>query len=271
MGLPDRVGQAWGGPRGGTSWEDLGDSFTLQNHTTISATTSAPGLFPAYTVTRRNPFYNNSGIAQSLNSDNLDQTDLIQTCYGFQVSSSVVQAPLTNLTITLSVYRTIGTLAVNPNATVTSLILSLPLTQTIVTGSSVQLTNVTTGAVTTLTTSGSSPAGGTTLNITSTAINIPVGSTLTWQVGNTYAFGWLGVSSGSGGTPAFPVGGSILAPANTSNPFVVVGPTGAGWFAQTTIQTGFIPVQEGDVLMINTLTATGTATVNVLNIQPLIT
>lgn len=269
MGLPDRFTIAKGGPRQGTCWDDEGDSFTLQNHATISATTTVPGLFAAQTVTRPNPFIAAGNVVESI-LETVDATQIIQTLYGFQVTASVLQAALTNLTLTLSVYRTVGQQSGAGASGTTSLPLKLALTGAIPSGSTLTITKVDGSASTTVTTSAAAARGDTSIAVTSVNLTgYADGSNLSWQVGNNPAFGWIG---GSGGTPAFPVGVSVVSPAVAANTSLIT--SGAvAWPSPngvTAANAAGIPVQWGDSLMLNCVTSSSTATVQVLNIQPLL-
>ncbi len=97
------------------------------------------------------------------------------------------------------------------------------------------------------------------------------GSFITWQVGGAYAFGW---TAGAGaGTPAFPAGGSVVAPYNASNTFVVNTTGQPGWAGPggtTSALGGSIHLQPGDALVLNVVTDSSTFATSILDIQTFI-
>jgi hypothetical protein len=276
MGLTDRSSEAIGGPRGGTAWFDCGDSFTLagngtNGHTSFTVTTTLPGNIAAQTVTRPNSFYLNYNQPLAY-QDFLDSTQLIQTLYGFQVTASAAMGAQTTLNLSMSVYRTVGTLSGAGGAATTSVPLTNPLTQAIPSGSTLTITKVdSSGTSASLTTSAVANAGATSIPITSANLTgYATLSNISWQVGNNPAFGWL--ASGTG-TPAFPLGVSVVTPiiaANTSliTSGVIPWPAPNG---TTTAQTGCLPMQFGDGIVVTCTASSGTVTCQVLNIQPLMT
>jgi hypothetical protein len=282
MGLTDRSSEAIGGPRGGTAWFDCGDSFslaTIAGSTTPSTviTTTQPGLIVCQTVTRPNPFYLSSLSSSQTYGDVLDATNVIQTLYGFQVTAAVVMASSIHLTLTMSVYRVVGLTSGAGASGTTSITLKAPLTQAIPDESTLTITKVD-GSASTTTTIGPDvgvAAGATTIPVDSVNLTGYADSSfIVWQVGNAYAFGW---AAGAGaGTPAFPVGASIIAPANTTpatgNSSLVAGT--AAWpgpGGTTTALAAGLPVQAGDALVLNIVTDSATVTAQPMNIQPLLT
>jgi hypothetical protein len=279
MGLTDRSTQSIGGPRGGTTWFDCGDSFslaTIAGSTTPSTviTTTQPGLIVCQTVTRPNPF-----IATTLGTivsyqDVLDSTNIVQTLYGFQVTSAVVMQSTIHLTLTMSVYRVVGLTSGAGASGTTSITLKSALTQAIPDESTLTITKVDGSASTTATVGPDvgAFAGATTIPVDSVNLTGYADSSfIVWQVGNGPAFGW---TAGAGaGTPAFPAGASIVAPAVAANTSLVT--TGAiGWGGPggtTAALAAALPVQAGDALVLNILTDSSTVTAQPMNIQPLMT
>lgn len=267
MGLTDRRAESQGGPRGGTCWFDTGDSFTLQNHATVTATTT-PNNLVAQTVTRPNQAIMNGALLVTVNDEALDATNVIQTLYGFQITAGAVLAPASTLTLSLSVYRQIGSVqtALTNGVAVTNIALQAPLNQPLPSGSVVTLTNAA-GNSTTATLSAAAAFGATNLAINSLtpANTYGVGSQITWQVGNQAAFGWL--NGAGGGTPTFPAFTSVLAPPLTGNTSLVT----TGGSAAGTVGNSGLPVNAGDSLVVTLVTSSGTVVVPVSNLQPLLT
>lgn len=276
MSLTSRANQSVGGPRGGTTWSDDGGGTLLAqiaNSTTPTfvVTTTQPGLLPLYVVSRPNPFVATNATAIATNQDVLDSTAIVQTLYGFQVAASVLQAATVHLTMALSVYRTIGQLSAT-GLNGTSITLKNPLTQALPNSASLTATKADGSGSTTVTLTAAAPAGATVLTVTSVDLTLYlVNSYFTYQVGGASAFGWT--AGAAAGTPAFPLGGSVVAPINTANTAVVT--TGAvvwnGAGAPTAANSGMIPLQAGDLVAMNVVTDSATVTAAPLCVQLFIT
>lgn len=275
MALTTRSAQAIGGPRGGTTWIDSGNDYSLggsgtNGPTTFTATTSLPGNIVIQTIPLPNPFYDSVGNLLAV-QDILDSSNQIQHLYGFQVCASAAFSAQTTLTLEASVYRFVGTTASTfAPGTVTSIPLAAPLTQTIASGQTLTITH--TGATnTTLTLSAQAAMGSSTLLVNSVNLSsYAVGDWISWQVGGGAAFGWVG---GSGGTPVLPLGVPIVSPIITNTALVTTnaipwpGPLGT-----TSAQTGAIGLHAGDSIVLNCVTSTSTvASIPTLNISTLIT
>lgn len=275
MALTERAIQSVGGPRGGSTWSDSGNGFAVSGGgtngpATFTATTTLPGLMAVQTIGRPNPFYLNYGQGLA-NQDFLDSTQIFQTLYGFQVSSSVVFAAAATLTMTMSVFRTVALLSGAGGNPVTSMPIKAPITQAIPSGSTLTITN-SAGTATSLTTSAITPAGATAIPISSVSLAAFADSnSISWQVGNGPAFGWIAPATG---TPVFPQGVSVVAPIVAANTSVIT--AGAlPWPAPngtTTAQAGALPLQAGDTLMLNLVTSSSTvAGIPLIDIEPIIT
>ncbi|HXA90641.1 MAG TPA: hypothetical protein VNW96_19155 [Mycobacterium sp.] len=270
MATTDRAGITRGGPRGGTEWADMGDSFTLQNHATVTATTT-PNNLAAYTVTRPNAAILTAqsaggGVLQTVVDDFLDASNVIQTLYGFQVQASSVLAPQSTLTLSLSVYRQVGTLGVTVTGGVpiTSITLAVGLTQPIPSGQTLTLTNAA-GNTQVVTLSAAAVFGQKVIPISSVtpANTYAIGNPAVWQVGGQAAFGWL---AAGGGTPLFAAGASVLAPGLTGNTSLIT----TGGSAAGTVGNSALSLQAGDSVVATIVTSAGTVVVPVCNVQPLI-
>jgi hypothetical protein len=249
MGLKERAEVAVGGPDGGSTWGDEGDSFTLQNHTAVTATTTA-NILPGQTITLPNTTLA-GGLAAP---DQLQPGVAIQTLSGAQISSPAGLAAASNLTLALSVYRNIGLgVALTASVAVTQLTLKAPLVSPMPSAQTIALTN-SAGNTTTATLSAAAVVGQQIVFINSlTPANAySTASYAIIQVGNNQAFGWL--SSGSG-TPLFPVNATLSMPAIAAN---------------TAIINGGIPLIPSDMIAVTLQTSSSTVSVPVCNIQPLI-
>lgn len=264
-----------GGPDGQGTWGDEGDSFTLQNHSTISMTTTAPGAFPAQTVTRVNTAL--PGQSGGPLPGTLAAGAAIQTISGFQCSNGqTAMAAASNVNFGIRVTRNIGLGVALTNTTITSFVPGAPLLAPIPSGASIYFTNPT-GTTFTAVTSALVPAGSTIVPVTSvsTGAAFPVGApgamagtsvvlavgglgtqitNATPQVPSTgdLAFGWL--VSGAG-TPVFPANSSVLMPALAANIAVV---------------NGMLPMAASDNIQVYLITTSSTFTMQVMTIQPLL-
>jgi hypothetical protein len=267
VGLTDRRAESEGGPRGGTCWFDTGDSFTLQNHATITANTTLNQLC-AQTVTRPNLAFLKGSQLVTINDDALDATNVIQTLYGFQITMGAALAASAALTLSMSVYRVVGALAtaITGGVAITSATLAAPgLAQPLPSGSVLTLTNAAgnTQAVT-LSAAAAFAQQILAINSVTPANSYAVGNMAVWQVGNQAAFGWL--NSGAG-TPTFPAFASALGPPLTGNTSLIT----TGGSAAGTVGNAALPVQAGDSLIVNLVTSAGTVIVPISNLQPLLT
>jgi hypothetical protein len=277
MAITTRSAQSVGGPRGGTAWFDSGEGFllaTIAGSTTPTTviTTTQPGLIPMQVISRPNPFFLTTLGSVATNQDVLDPTTILNTLYGFQVAASVVQAATIHLTLNLSVFRTVGLLSGAGTSAMTSIPLKAALTQAIPTAATLTITRVDGSATgTTLTLSAAAPAGATTLAVNSVNLSnaqFADGAYITYQVGGGPAFGWI---AGAGaGTPTFPVGATVMAPAIAANTSLVT-PASATWLGPGgTATTAGIPLQAGDVLVLNVLTDSSTVTASPIMIETLV-
>jgi hypothetical protein len=274
MGLKERAEISVGGPDGQGTWGDEGDSFTLQNHTTISVTTTAPGPFPAQTITRGNTIMAGNQLAP----DTLPNAGApIQTWSGIQVSNGATSmAAATNLNFYFRVCRNIGLgTAITASVAITQITSGSPLVAPIPSGASIYLTNVT-GNTQTVVTSAAVAAGQTIIPITSvtpgsayptgtpglmngTSAVLAVGglgTNLTSSTGGAITtdacFGWLVANTG---TPLFPANGTVIAPALATN---------------TAVVNGMLTMCESDNLQVFLITGSSTFTMQVVNCQPLL-
>jgi hypothetical protein len=248
MGLKERAEISVGGPDGGSTWGDEGDGFTLQNHATVTATTTA-NILPMQTITRPNTV-----LAGGLSApDQLQAGVGIQTLYGCQVSSPAGQAAFTNLSMTVGVYRNIGLgVALASGVAITQLTLASPLVSPMPSGQTIALTSPS-GSTTTATLSAAAIVGQQVVFINSLTPGAAY-STASYAiilVGNAQAFGWL--ASGTG-TPLFPVNSNLVMPALTN----------------TAIVNGGLTLSPGDSICCTLVTASSTAVCAVSNLQPLI-
>lgn len=268
MAYTDRAAEAIGGPRGGTTWFDCGDSFTLQNHASVTATTTN-NLLPMQTVTRPNTFFLKGAYGTGPSTietyyDVLNTTDnWIQSIYGFQLTLATSLAASTVLRLTMSVYGSVGTLAANlvaPTA-VTTITLASGLTRPLPNGTVLTLT-ATDGTTATVTLSAAAVLGQTILSITSftSAKTFNSAVAITWQVGNGPCFGWRSTADGDTGTPNFPGLVGIVSPAISANTSLVGNGTNLA-----------LPVQPGDSMFLNLKVDSTTLVIPIGNIQPLMT
>jgi hypothetical protein len=248
MGLKERAEISVGGPDGGSTWGDEGDGFTLQNHATVSATTT-PNILPMQTITQPNTVLPGGLTAP----DYLQPGVGIQTLYGAQISSPAGQAAFSNLSLTVGVYRNLGLgTALASGVAITQLNLKTPLVSPMPSGQTIALTNPA-GNTTTATLSAAAIVGQQVVFINSLTPGNAY-STASYAiilVGNAQAFGWLAAGAG---TPLFPVNSTLVMPALTN----------------TAIMNGGLTLAPGDSICCTIVTASSTATVAIANVQPLI-
>lgn len=281
MALTTRFAQSSGGPLGGTTWFDNGGGILLDQRSSsgpgnITVTTTVPGLMNLAVVPRPNPFIAKTITGVETYFDVVDPTTTtIQTLYGFQVACSSLLAANADLIMTLSVYRLLGLFKTAGAASSTTIALKLPLTTKLTDEDTISLIDAD-GDDTTTTTIGPGTGnniGDTSINIDSTDTSLyGIGSFVTYQVGNTWAFGWNSDESAALGTPLFPAQVAVVAPINTANTYVNAGTV--GWSGRdggtTAANSGGIPLQPGDVIALNVLAFDDTVTLPPCVIQLLI-
>jgi hypothetical protein len=250
MGLKERATISMGGPDGGSTWSDMGDGFTLQNHASVTATTT-PNILPGQTITQPNTLIVGGGAAP----DQLQAGTAIQTLYGAQLTTPAGLAASSILTLAVSVYRNLGLgTALASGVAITQINLKAPLISPMPSGQVISLSNVS-GNTTSATLSAAAVIGQQIVFINSlTPANLyPVTSYAVVQVGNNQAFGWL--NGAGGGTPYIPLNASLLMPAIAAN---------------TAITNGGVALNPGDEIAVTLVTSSSTVSVPVCNIQPLI-
>lgn len=270
MGLKERMEQSKGGPDGQSTWGDEGDGFTLQNHASVTATTTANWL-PMQTITQVDTQLA-GGEAQT---DVLTPGAAIQRLNGCQISfvttAGAVYAASAVLTLAVGVYRNIGLgAALASGVPVTALTPAAPLLAPIPSGQTIALTNAA-GNTTTATTSAAVTAG---------ALNIPINSLTPANnyaaktsyaallVGGMPCFGWLYTAgggfagaAGQTGTPVLPQNASMAMPAIGSNTALVTPVGGTGSYMQ---------VLPGDLCSVLLQTSAGSVILPLANLQPLL-
>lgn len=281
MALTTRFATSLGGPLGGTAWQDQGGEVQLSNSGTngpasMTVTTTQPGLMAIAIVPRPNPFFSKSitGVETYLEVPDAT-TQTIQTLYGFQVALSTALVPNADLIMTLSVYRLLGLTNANGASGTTSIALQKALTTKLTDEDTITLVDIDADDTTTATIG---PGQGNNIGDTSIAVDsidttaYLKGSFVTYQVGNTWAFGWNSDESAALGTPAFPANVAVIAPINTANTYVNAGTV--GWSGRdggtTAANSGGIPLQPGDVIALNVLAFDDTVTLPPCVVQLLI-
>lgn len=244
MALRHRAAISSGAPDGGSEWTELGETFNLAGAT---ATTTAAAVNVQVTPAVSKVLAGGVPVA-----DALLPWQFLARLEAAQFVASALVALAANLTAGLQVVRQIpGGLAtqINNAATVTSIPLVTPIASPLVSGQTVTMTNAS-GNTQTFTLNAAAPVGASALSVNSVAANAtyPVGSVITYLVGNAIAFGWL---QSAGGTPVFPANAAVMMPANAANTAVTVNPSGSylnllsgdviQWFTQTSSTTAVVP------------------------------
>lgn len=267
------------GPDGGSAFVDNGDSFTLQNHGSITASTTLAN-FPMQTVTQADSQVAGGMTPGSPGSSLVPTSGVasailpIQRLNGAQITLASVLVPTTTLAIGIRVMRSIDTLGSQIAAAggaLTSIPLARPLSTALVSGATFVLTNAAAGTAQTWTTSAAVAAGSLSIPVTSQtpSATFTAGTKLVFQVGNMPAFGWspaappsgfTGVGTSGTGTPTLPASGSVLLPAFSANAQVIT-PGNAG---------SYVVLFPGDDIELLLQTSSGTTAIPVGNVQPLI-
>jgi hypothetical protein len=241
MALRTRQTVATGAPDGQSCWVDSGGRIPLGATTAGTSATA----FMGHAV---------QGVAKTA-SGSVNVADFvppgvsIRQLNGALLALSALLAAQTTLDVTLSVYRTVGTLGATGGASTTSVPLTVPLQTAMPSGSTATITELSGGASTTLTLTAAAPVGATSLAVSSVNLTgYASGSPIVWQVGNGPVLGWL--TSGVG-TPAFAAYSPVLMPWITANTSVQGGSAGPN----------YLPLQVGDLFVASEQTSTSTVAV----------
>ena len=243
MALKSRELVSQGGPDGQSAWQDSGDNCS----------------FPAQTITTSwpaQPFDIVPGADLQLAGgqgvpDNLPSGQAIQRLNGAAITLGVLQGAASTLYTSVRVMRNIGALTAQI-ANAGGALTSLPITANtaLASGQTFVLTNAA-GTAQTWTTSAAVKAGATSIPVTSTT---PTGTNAIGNqgiavVGNTSAFGWVTVGTG---TPTLPADQSVPMPAIAANIALVTPSGGSG---------SYLPLFPGDTVELCLLMSAATLAV----------
>jgi hypothetical protein len=261
MALRGRESVAVGAPDGGSTWADAGEAFTIAGGLTTTTATTGGVTLPVTTISKPN-----SIVYGYPSPDYVQPGGAFQSLYGFQISTVAAMAAASNLSLYFQVQRNIGIgVPIVGGVAITTFTPAQALVAPLASGQTIVLTNAA-GNTQNIVTSASVPALAQIIPINSVTpansyvaspVGDVVGSSAITLVGNAGLFGWLAAAAG---TPAIPANSSIVTPALTNIALVTL--------PQTT--TPFLPLQLSDQIQLVLITASSTATVQILNSQSLI-